>query len=213
MLNQTVKRKRATSQEPIFLDAKLFVDLADLINKIDWPYKGPLKEDLVRRDKALFAFMVLTGCRVSEALNIKAKQFRIYPLHIEIANIVTLKRGLIRKRIILPKKGSFKGLTLTVQDWLTSVDWEPDFFIFPRANTKWFAFKHHINRHRAYQVISLSGKFPHWARAVYETIYARSIFKNNAYKLKEFMGLKWLESTSPYVQGSWEENEKEIYKL
>lgn len=54
---------------------------------------------------------------------------------------------------------------------------------------------------------------PHWFRAVAENIYGRKVFRNNPYKLKDFMGLVNLNSTGPYVQATWEEDEKRIYKV
>lgn len=204
--------KRATSEEPIFLDERLYNDLEGLIKKIVWPYRTEAAPECVKRDKALFAFLLLTGLRISEALQVKQKQIRIYPNRIEAANIKTIKRGLMRNKIILPKVGGLKGLTYTFETWIITVE-DPEAFIFPRLAGAEFDFKRPINRHRAYQVIALTGKFPHWARAVCETIYGRRIFKNDAWKLKQFMGLKRLDSTATYVSGSWEENEKDVYKL
>ena len=209
-----MKSKRATKDEPIFLDANLFKDLENLAEKIEWPYTSDLKEALTARDRALWAFLILSGCRASEAIQLKRKQFRVYPNRIEAANITTLKNGLVRSKIIMPKTGNFKNLTLYFQAWLDLVPDESDAYIFGRglANGK-LNFKHHISRQTVYFRIALNGKFPHWARAVCETVYARRVFKNDAYKLKEFMGLKRLESTAPYVQGSWQENENNIYKI
>ena len=60
---------------------------------------------------------------------------------------------------------------------------------------------------------TMTDRFPHWFRSVCETIYGRLIFNSDAWKLKEFMGLRRLDSTTPYVQGSWEEDEEKIFKL
>lgn len=206
--------KRGSQDEPFFLDNQLYPELDNLIKKINWPYKTDYKNELVKRDRALFAFLLLTGLRVSEALNVKRMQIRIYENRIEAVNLKTLKRGNMRSIIILPKIGSLRNLTYVFEAWLVLVK-EPEAYLFPKYLTlvKRFDYKNHINRHRAYQLISLTGKFPHWARSVCETIYGRKIFLNDAWKLKEFMGLKRLDSTAPYISGSWEENQKNIYKL
>ena len=71
-----------------------------------------------------------------------------------------------------------------------------------------------LSTKRAFWIIKTgTGKFPHWFRAICETVYGRLVFKSDAWKLKEFMGLRRLDSTTPYVKGSWEENEAQIYKL
>ena len=210
MLDRTLKR--ATRDEPIFLDAQLYQELEDLVKKITWNYQSNLKLTLQTRDRALFSFLLLTGLRISEALQVKRKQLRIYENRIEAAHLHTVKRGNIRVKVILPKKGALKGLTEIFECWLTQVK-GPESFIFPSGHGSVLNFNKPIDRVRAYQVISLTGKFPHWARAVCETIYGRLIFNNDAWKLKEFMGLKRLDSTAAYVSGSWEESEKNVFKL
>jgi len=47
------------------------------------------------------------------------------------------------------------------------------------------------------------GKGSTLVQGVCENIYGKLIFNNDAWKLKEFMGLKRLDSTTPYVKGSW----------
>lgn len=112
----------------------------------------------------------------------------------------------------MPKVGGLKGLTGTFEIWLNLVE-DPESILFPRWTPAGFNFSHSINRKRAYAIISATGKFPHWARAVCETIYGRKVFLNDAWKLKQFMGLKRLDSTAAYVSGSWEENERNVYRL
>jgi len=205
-------KKRATSEEPIFLNDNLFVELGNLVSNLDWGYKAN-KKLLNNRDRALFAFLFLTGCRISEALTLKQKQFCIYSNRIEVVNIVTLKHGSLRAKVILPKSGALRNLTAIFERWLTTVT-QKESYVFPRATTSGdIDWTEHLGRKRAYQIIQPSGKFPHWARAVCETIYGKKVFGNDAWKLKEFMGLKRLDSTASYVQGSWEENEQDIYQL
>lgn len=203
--------KRAVKDEPIFLDAELFNDLLRLVDKVKWNYKTN-RELYARRDKALFCFLILSGCRVSEALILKKKQFRVYPNKIEVANVQTLKHGLLREKIFLPKLGSLKPFTYIFEDWLQTVP-EDSNYIFPLGNSTGLNYKLHIGRKRAFEIVALTGKFPHWARAVCANIYGKIVFKNDAWKLKEFMGWKNLDSSSSYVNGRWEEDEKRIFML
>ena len=206
--------KRAVKDEPIFLDKKLYKDLVSLISKIEWPYKTN-KKVFWTRDKAFFAFLILTGCRVSEAINVNVKQFRSYTKNIILVNIQSMKHGLLRRKIILPKIGALSPVTYIFEDWLDMVEGMniKDGYLFPRGNSHGLDFTQHFNRHRAYQIVSLTGKFPHWARSVCATIYGRKIFDNDAWKLKSFMGWKSLESSSDYISGSWEKDEKNLYAL
>jgi integrase len=206
------KQKRATSDEPIFLDEQLYGELETLINKLQWKYKTN-SEVFIQRDRALLAFLFLSGCRISEALNLKRKQFRIYPERIEVANIATLKHGLLRSKVSLPKIGALAKISYIFQTWLIQVPEDGDVYVFARGTNSGFKWDEPLKRKRAYQIVAQSGKFPHWARAVCAMIYGRKVFKNDAWKLKQFMGWKRLGSSESYVQGNWEENEKEIYKL
>lgn len=207
-----MKSKRATTDEPIYLDAKFFEELRALILKIKWPYKSQLADKLTLRDRALVAFLILTGLRISEAIQVKRKQIREYENRVEVLNLKTLKHNNLRARVMFPKIGAFKPFTFIFLDWLKEVQ-DPEAFLFPRWTPAGFKYDKAINRHRAYQTVALTGKFPHWFRAVCETVYGKKIFKNDAWKLKQFMGLRTLEATSYYVQGSWEENEKDVFKL
>jgi integrase len=206
--------KRATKEEPIFVDDALFVDLVKMIKSIEWPYKSKYRDELHTRDQALVSLLILTGLRITEALRLLRKQFRIYDDHVLLMNVDTVKHGLLRKKIILPKLGRLAPFTEIFEAWLKQVQ-EPESYVFPSANCDGtFNFKHHLTRYRAHTIIKKTcGKFPHWLRAVAENIYGRIVFRNNSYKLKDFMGLINLESTSPYVQAAWEEDENRIYQL
>jgi integrase len=196
---------------PIFLDPKLFSDLERFADKIIWHYKTNLDE-LHTRDKALFSLMLLAGTRISETVRLQRKQFRSYKNMIVLANVETLKHGDVRSRIVLPKAGMLAPFTEMVDDWLKIVPDEPDVFVFARYNsTAGWHWDQHIGRHAGWQIIKdTTNLFPHWCRAVCETIYGRAIFHNDAWKLKSFMGIKRMDSTVPYVSGQWEQNEREI---
>ncbi|MCJ7423342.1 tyrosine-type recombinase/integrase [Candidatus Bathyarchaeota archaeon] len=210
-----IHKKRKVSEVPIFLDDRLWDELRAIINQSGWNYKTNM-EKLRLRDRGLICLLVLTGLRISEALQLKKLQFRVYENKIVLANAQTVKHGLMRAKIIMPKKGKLATFTTAFQEWLSIVP-NDEAYVFPRATSLRagsFLWDRPLSTKRAYWIIkTTTGKFPHWFRAVCETIYGRIVFHNNAWKLKEFMGLKRLDSTTPYVQGSWEENEKEIYKV
>ena len=178
-----------------------------------WPYKTN-RDFYLSRDRALIALLILTGCRISEALRLKRLQFRIYDDRIELRNVSTLKSGNMRNKITLPKAGRLEDFSLTVEKWLRLVPSE-DSYVFPQGSNFGLNWKKHIGRKRGYAIVRyITGKFPHYYRAICETIYARLVFKGGeAWKLQQFMGLKRLDSTTPYVQSSWEEDEHKIFKL
>lgn len=209
-LNQ--KGKRAVKDIPIFLDARLWSELESLVSSCQWPYKTNV-EEFHQRDKALICLLILSGLRVSELLKLKRLQFRIYENKTELANVKTLKNGLPRDRIILPHEGKLAPFTRTFEEWLLKVP-SPECYVFPRGSAEGFHWDRPLGRKRVFWIIKTStNRFPHWFRSVCETVYGRIIFRNNAWKLKEFMGLKRLDSTTPYVRGSWEEDENRIYQL
>jgi integrase len=205
-------KKRATADEPIFNDERLMPHLENLATKIIWPYKSQMKKVLQTRDKALFAFLLLTGCRASEAVQIKRSQIVDYKTHIEVLNISTLKHGNVRLKVYLPKKGRLNTLTLLVSAWIKYVE-QPNDYLWPTAKGCVLNYNKPIERKRVYQIIRQTGLFPHWCRAVCETVYGRQVFKNDPYKLMRFMGIRSINNILPYVQASWEENIKDIYKL
>jgi len=210
-----IPKKRQVSDVPIFLDARLWDELHKIIELDGWPYKTNM-EQLRLRDRGLICLLILTGLRISEALQLKKLQFRVYENEIVLANAQTMKRGLMRTKIILPKKGSLATFTLAFEEWLLNVP-KDECYVFAKYTSLRdgsFLWDKPLSSKRAFWIIKITtGKFPHWFRAVCETVYGRLVFKSDAWKLKEFMGLRRLDSTTPYVKGSWEDNEKEIYKL
>lgn len=217
-----MKKKRATSDEPIIIDTstpqterqsaqQLIKELIEIVSQVEWPYKT-MKHYFWMRDKALLALLFLTGLRVSEALTIKQKQTRIFENKILIVNVQTLKHGKLRDEIDLPKIGSLAPLTAYVEEWLQTVE-EPEHYIFPRGAANKFLWKTPLGRYRAFWIVkSQTGKFPHWARAVCATIYGKVIF-HDAFDLKEFMGWRRLDSSSPYVQTNWKAKRKRVNLL
>jgi len=205
-------KKRSVHDVPLFLDERLFEELRILVYRKGWDYKTD-KEVYQLRDRALISILILTGLRISEALMLKRLQFRIYDNRIILVNVKTVKSGLIRRKITLPKEGKLAEFTGIVERWLRMVPKE-EHYVFPSGCAYGPRWDTPLSRGRAFWIIKKqTGRFPHWFRSVCETIYGRLIFNNDAWKLKEFMGLKKLDSTSPYVRGSWEEDEHKIFEL
>jgi integrase len=207
--------KRKTKDVPIFLDDRLYGDLEKIVNETEWPYKSEHRDKLLSRDRALVALLILAGLRISEALRLKRKQFRNYEDHILLVNVETVKHGSLRKEILLPKTGNLAWFTFIFEAWLNEIpDSEEESYIFPTGTSQGFIFDKPLTRTRVHKIIkTTTGKFPHWFRAVCENIYGKKVFNNNAYKLKDFMGLVNLSSTDPYVQSVWQEDKEKIFKL
>jgi len=208
-------KKRKVADVPIFLDDRLWDELETIINLSGWNYTTNMML-LKLRDRALICLLILTGLRISEALRLRKLQFRSYKRRIVLANVETVKRGLLRSKIVLPKEGRLRVFTFVFEAWLREVP-KDECYVFPKATSLHngiILWDKPLSRKRAFWIIrSTTGKFPHWFRAVCEMVYGRLVFKSDAWKLKEFMGLKRLDSTSPYVKGTWEDNISEIYKL
>lgn len=215
--------KRKTKDIPIYVDDSLYGNLEKIIAKTNWPYKSINADKLLMRDHALVALLILAGLRISEALRLKRKQFRIYEDHILLVNVETAKHGLLRKEIFLPKRGNLARFTEVFEAWLNSIQEDTEeedteeWFIFPTGTSRKdepFHYDKPLTRFRVNAIIKeTTGKFPHWFRAVCENIYGKMVFQNNAYKLKEFMGLVNLGSTDPYIQAVWQEDKEKIFKL
>jgi len=207
--------KRKVSDVPIFLDNRLWDELETIINLSGWNYKTNIALFKLR-DRALICLLILTGLRISEALRLRKLQFRVYDNEIVLANAETVKRGLLRTKIVLPKTGRLGTFTLVFEEWLNTIPNEES-YVFAKGTSLRagsFLWDKPLSTKRAFWIIkTTTGKFPQWFRAVCETVYGRLIFKSDAWKLKAFMGLKRLDSTSPYVKGTWEDNLAEIYKL
>jgi site-specific recombinase XerC len=181
--------KRKVKDEPIIIDEYLLPKLAQIVTKVQWNYKVN-KQQLQLRDKALVCFFILTGVRNSEQQGIRKKQTRNYKTHILIANVQPLKRGNLREEIILPKSGGLAPFTAIFEEWLNLVP-DENSVLFPTANHQGqLLWNQSLSRQRVHWIIkSTTGMFPHWFRGVCETIYGKKIFKNDAWALKDFMGL------------------------
>lgn len=210
-LDKKDRKKRKVSDEPIILDS-LFSMLQDFMLK-SWPYKVNMR-NLILRDKALMCFLLLSGCRVSEALRLKRKQFFIYDDRIEVLKVETLKKGNTRDKIVFPLYSKLEPFTLIVLEWLETIE-EKDYYVFPPCSPNGhLRFNTHLSRYRAHTIIKHNTEmFPHWFRGVCETIYGKLVFKNDVWKLAQFMGLKTIESTLPYVSKTWEADLKNLKNL
>ena len=209
------KPKRKTSDIKFSVDTKedrreLFAELEKDALSTNWDYKENI-EFLQSRDHALVSLLALTGLRIQEALMLKAKQFKIRRDRIRLISAKTLKRGMERSNITLPKKGALAPLTFIFEEWLLQVP-NPECYIFPSARfgVQWDT---PLGTTRAFWIIkATTGKFPHWYRAVCETVYGKLVYHNDPWKLKKFMGLQRLESTVPYVSTEGKEAET-LFKL
>lgn len=206
------RKKRKVEDEPIFLDANLFNYLFDLMTRKVWIYKTN-RELYELRDKALIALLILTGARISEALKFRRKQFRIYQDRIVLSSFTSLKGGRRRSKVIMPKSGRFRRFTRVFEEWLSHLE-DEEHYVFPTGSAFGLNYNRHIKRKRAHQIILfITGKFPHWFRAVCANIYGKLIFNNDAWKLQQFMGWKSLDSSTPYVKGTWEEDTDKIFTV
>ena len=121
----TGRNRRKTKSIPIIAYEKedlpeLIEKLVSIIEKTEWNYTSEFKDILVMRDKALVAFLFLTGLRVSEAVGytkerpdsgIKLSQIRERPKKFMVYNVLTVKRGDDRE-IEIPIDGSLGQLSL-----------------------------------------------------------------------------------------------------
>ena len=123
--------KRKVSDIPVFLDDRLYTDLEETVQKVNWDYKTN-PEQFHIRDQALVFLLILTGLRCSEALRLRKLQFREYRNYILLMNVETLKHGNKRQKIILPKEGRLAPFTQIFKTWLDLVP-KPECYLFPRG--------------------------------------------------------------------------------
>jgi integrase len=205
-----MQKKRKVKDEPINLSEQFLTDLYQTVQKAEWPYKTNTHQ-LQQRDKALISFLILTGVRNSETQTITKKQIHNNKTHLQITRIKTLKKGNEREKVILPKIGGLAPFTQTFETWLNQIP-NQDSILFPSANIDGsLNWKQPLSRQRIhYMIKTTTGKFPHWYRGVCETIYGKYFFENDIYALQTFMGIKNINSLTPYVDGHWERYTKNI---
>jgi len=179
-------------------------ELYELLQSRVMPYK--VEPDMLRlRDKAAISLLVETGLRVSEARKLRKGQFVFSdPNFIVIADAQTSKRGVAREEIPLPLKGAMSPFTSIVQEWILKIPAKENFALptgsgMAKTGILWNA---PLSRQRIHVIVkAITGKYPHYLRAMTETHYGR-IFRTN-WALKDFMGLTDLRSTEPYVKTDW----------
>jgi hypothetical protein len=183
-------------------------DLVAEINQVEWAYTSKIADQLHARDKALVAFTCVIGTRVGESLSLQRKWFHVEPDRISIADIQPEKHGLLRSGLWLPRTGPLAPLTEIFYKWLVQVPNEPEAYIFPTAKPfgqiNWNIPLEPARMHWIIQ--STIKKFPHWFRAVCETYYAKVVFRNDGFKLKEFMGIRRFENIVCYVGEPWRQD-------
>jgi len=207
------KKKRAVSDVKFSLEEVLNGALEKTIQKIEWSYKSHMQE-FYARDKALACFLILTGFRINEALDRKKEEVIEYDDYLELTDIKTEKHGNPRKQIILPKDGRLAPFTMIFKEWLDCIE-KPEYYLFPSATTHGeFLWNGHLGYKRPHQIFKDTiDRFPHWFRSIHETVMGRLTFDNNVFKLRDYMGVKTIESCTPYVQSEWEKDLKKVCKL
>jgi len=199
-----VKSKRSVSDEPILITPKFFEQLYMQFTNKHFKYKTIF--EFKQRDSALCSCSVLAGTRATETAHLKKKQFKDLDDRILLLNVKTQKRGYMRPRITFPKTGVLKEFTLNFAEWLSQVR-DEESYVFPHGSSFGISWDKPLSRYRIERIVKIkTGKFPHWLRGVHETYYGNIIFKGNAWKLADHMGLKRLDSTKPYVQSSFTED-------
>jgi integrase len=203
-------KKRKVKDVPIYpRDPDFIRKQVEEINRVEWPYKrADVRDLLVARDKALVSLLVLIGVRISEALGLQRKWFTVEPDRISIGDIHTEKHGNVREGLWLPKTGRLAPITALFEAWLNQVPQDPEAYVFPTAkpfgNINWHA---PMERGRAHWIIKTTiNKFPHWFRGVTETYYGKVVFRNDPFKLKDFMGVRRIQSVYPYIGEPWRQD-------
>ena len=88
-----------------------------------------------------------------------------------LVNVETVKHGLLRKEILLPKRGNLARFTEVFEAWLNNIPEDKEECIFPAGTSHGFFFERPLTRFRVNALIKeTTGKFPHWFRAACENI-------------------------------------------
>jgi len=116
-------RKRATSAIPIIAYEEediepLVKELTEIIEATNWDYKSEFRDLFRMRDKALVSLLLLSGLRISEALELKFSQVREQAKSFLLLSVVTKKRGYVREKIVMPKEGSLGKFAVTLRNGL-----------------------------------------------------------------------------------------------
>lgn len=201
-------KKRAVAREIIRISPEFFKELRRTILTNQIEYK--VCPDLFHiRDSALIATLTLTGLRAAEVVLLKRDQFVEDPDLIRIYKVKTVKRGLLREKIPLASRGELGKFTEIIFNWIDQIP-HRSCFVFPRGSYAGINFDEHLSRKSVYRITrKITGKYPHYFRSVCATIYGK-IFDNDPYLLKDFMGWKNLNSSTPYVKRQWENYEQKV---
>jgi integrase len=211
---KTLRKKRAVHPEQIDIEqTDFFEKLEKDVEATNWNYKSNNAENLQQRDHALVSSLILTGLRITELLERKKGDFKDHKNNISLFSVPTLKHGKVRTEIRMSKTGALAPLTMKLKQWLDLIP-EEDAYAFPSGRGDGFIWAHPVGRKRAWQIIyTTTGKFPHLYRGIHETIYGKLVFNKDPWKLKEYMGLNRLDSTTPYVGTPWQQDLDKLAKL
>ena len=171
--------------------------IIDIVQKAKPVYLyEPRKE---KRDKALLAFLALTGMRISEVLSVTHEQLCFdMDDFIEVRNVKIKKRRKepIYKDFPLPLEGQLKPLTDMVLDWymLSNKKTGPLF---------------DISRNRAWQIISgLTGKWCHFFRSQ-RISYLVNKFRSTV-MVADLQGIKAPQTIAHYYKGGWKHVKEQL---
>jgi len=113
-------KKRATSAISIIAYEKediepLVKELIEIIEATNWDYKPEFRDIFIMRDKALVSLLLLSGLKISEALELKFSQVRKQAKSYLLLSVVTKKCGYVRDKIVMPKDGSLCRPVMVIQ--------------------------------------------------------------------------------------------------
>jgi len=168
------------------------------LEKEDWPYAFD-REFLQLRDKALISLLYLLCARIGEVLRLKREQFEELKDVVLVKNFRVEKNSLnpIRDDWVLPKKGRLRSFTSFVTEYLEKL---------PKDRNTIFQ----IKRSRAHQIVKkITGKWPHWFRAMGEAYYMRNVFSEPV-KFACALRLRRSDTLIEYVPYSWKDYEKQL---
>lgn len=162
-----------------------------------WPYKTN-REFYWTRDKALLALLFVTGGRNNEVISLRKRQFEETDDFLLVKEMKVSKRTKrvlkrygpkvsLRDPIRLPKYShTLQPFTYLVIDYLRLLD---------KPKQKLFRF----GTRRCHQIVTyITGKWPHWFRAMSENYYGKLF--NNPLLLAKFIKVTDIQSVMPYVK-------------
>jgi Phage integrase family. len=195
-LFQEKKPKRGVENINEYVEPFTFIEQIETANHHEYTVDAETK---IRRDKALVAFLGLTGMRISEALNIDCSQVKLNddPQYIVVKDVKILKRRkTVKNEFVLPKTGILQPLTEMVLAHLDNRKESPLF---------------DLSRYWAWKIVKrMTGKWCHYFRS------QRISFLVNEKRLPptaicKMMGMKDLKTVLHYDKSAWQDFRNELF--